>query len=163
MVHVYLSGPIIHAELRKEDFYQGVVNHLESRGITVFAPQFLEPAEPAEIYRRDVEQVRKCDVIIAEVSNPSLGVGMEIMLAREIETPILLFRQSNAKPLSKMVEGTDRKALFEYTSVDEVVEILSHLDFEKIHYSDECPRCKCNIAEYQKQKYYRCVQCRTDF
>ncbi|MFW9933544.1 MAG: nucleoside 2-deoxyribosyltransferase [Candidatus Thorarchaeota archaeon] len=113
MVHVYLSGPIIHSELRKDDFYKAVVNHLESRGISVFAPQFLGPAEPAEIYRRDVEQVRECDLLIAEVSNPSLGVGMELMLARMTETPILLFRHLNSSPLSKMVSGLDCKVLYE--------------------------------------------------
>ena len=163
LVHVYLSGPIIHSNLRKDDFYQAVVRHLESRGMSVFAPQFLGPAEPSVIYRRDVEHVRKCDLLIGEVSNPSLGVGMELMLAREIETPMLLFRYTDSDPLSRMVVGMDGKVLFEYTSTDEVIDILSRLNFEKIRHSEPCPRCNSTIAESISQEAFRCVQCGTQF
>ena len=163
LVHVYLSGPIIHSDLRKDDFYQAVVKHLESRGISVFAPQFLGPAEPDEIYRRDVEHVRKCDVLVAEVSNPSLGVGMEIMLAREIETPVLLFRNTNSFPLSKMVVGMDRKVLFEYSSIDEVIDILTGLNFDRIGYYRTCPECNSDIVEYIDAQTNRCVNCGIEF
>jgi hypothetical protein len=37
--------------------------------------------EAGEVYRRDVEWVESCDVLVAEVSTPSHGVGYEIALA----------------------------------------------------------------------------------
>jgi len=149
--------------LRKDNFYQAVINHLQSREISVFAPQFLGPAEPAEIYRRDVEQVRKCDLLVAEVSNPSLGVGMELMLAREIETPILMFRDISSNPLSKMVVGMDGKVLFEYSSIEEAIDILAGLNLENISYSRDCPECNSKIAEYINDRSHRCVQCGIEF
>lgn len=161
VVHVYISGPIIHANLRKDDFYRAVVGHLALRGFHVFAPQFFGPADPAEIYTRDVEHVRKCDFLIGEVSNPSLGVGMEIMLAIELDTPVLLFRHREADPLSKMVLGADGKALFEYSSIEEVILILNRIKLENLvfHY---CQKCKSKIAENLQGKY-RCVQCSTEY
>jgi len=161
MVHAYLSGPIIHTKLRKDDFYRSVVGHLESRNISVFAPQFLGPADPVEIYTRDIEQVRKCDFLIGEVSNPSLGVGMEIMLAIEIETPVILFRHRDANPLSKMVVGADGKALFEYSSTDDVIQILELIKLENLTFQ-YCSKCKSKIAE-NRQGNHRCVQCGTDY
>lgn len=160
LVHVYLSGPIIHENLRKDDFYRAVVAHMALRGFSVFAPQFFGPADPVEIYTRDVKNVRKCDFLIGEVSNPSLGVGMEIMLAIEIDTPVLLFRHREADPLSKMVLGADGKALFEYSSTGEVVEILARMKLENLvfHY---CQKCNTKIAE-NVQGQYRCLQCGAD-
>ena len=107
MVLVYLSAPIIKKVSRKDEFCARVVSILEDLGLNVFAPQFLGPAEPEEIYRRDVHNVRMSDFILTEVSNPSLGVGMEIMLAIELVKPILMFYDGDIEALSKMVRGAD--------------------------------------------------------
>ncbi|MHA1906222.1 MAG: nucleoside 2-deoxyribosyltransferase [Candidatus Thorarchaeota archaeon] len=163
MVHVYLSGPIIHDELRKDDFFRTIVLFLSSRGISVFAPQFLGPAEPDEIYRRDVEHVLKSNLVIAEVSNPSLGVGMEIMLAIDRNIPLFLFRNREAKPLSKMVAGAPRKVLFEYSTIDEVIQILKSISIENITDVQECPECGTIFTELVEGGKYRCVKCGNEF
>ena len=124
MVLVYLSAPIIHKGSRKDEFCNRVVSVLEDMGLAVFAPQFLGPAEPEEIYRRDVHNVRMCDFLLTEVSNPSLGVGMEIMLAIELVKPILMFYDGEIESLSKMVRGSDGKVLIQYSSLDEVETIF---------------------------------------
>jgi nucleoside 2-deoxyribosyltransferase len=163
VVHVYLSGPIIHDELRKDDFFRTIVLFLSSRGISVFAPQFLGPAEPDEIYRRDVEHVLKSNLVIAEVSNPSLGVGMEIMLAIDRNIPLFLFRNREAKPLSKMVAGAPRKVLFEYSTIDEVIQILKSISIENITDVQECPECGTIFTELVEGGKYRCVKCGNEF
>ncbi len=43
-----------------------------------------EKLSSEEIFNRDVEWIKKADVIIAEVSTPSLGVGYEICFAEEL-------------------------------------------------------------------------------
>lgn len=145
MTHAYLSGPIIHNELRKDDFYKVIVNTLESQGITVFAPQFLPPTSAEEIYRRDVERVRMCDFLVAEVSNPSLGVGMELMLAIELQKPVLLFRQKSANQLSRMVQGAKGIALFEYEKTDDVGKILNSIELESL-IIQKCAQCGSHIS-----------------
>ncbi|MFW9907070.1 MAG: nucleoside 2-deoxyribosyltransferase [Candidatus Thorarchaeota archaeon] len=157
MTFAYLSGPIIHANLRKDEFYQAIVNYLESRGIRVFAPQFLKSDDPAEIYTRDVQQVRKCDFLIGEVSNPSLGVGMEIMLAIELGKPVILFRNRSSENLSRMVLGADGKVLFEYSSIDEVIENLEGINLAALTIST-CPLCPSKVGELTNNRV-RCISC----
>ncbi|MHA1934995.1 MAG: nucleoside 2-deoxyribosyltransferase [Candidatus Thorarchaeota archaeon] len=160
MVHAYLSGPIIHTDLRKDDFYQLVVDVLKKKGITVFAPQFLARASPEIIYERDVEQVRKSDFVIAEVSYPSHGVGMEIMLGIELEKPLILFRHTNANSLSFMVKGAPGTVILEYNELKEVRETLQNHNFENL-FLHQCHNCQSHIAEIVKDGF-RCFGCGKD-
>ena len=157
MTLAYLSGPIIHTEDRRDDFYRVVIDLLEQKDIEVFAPQFLPHADPDEIFERDIRKVRECDVLISEVSSPSHGVGMEIMLAVELSKPILLFFDSSSIRLSKMVSGAPGKALFNYLGLDEVIEVLGRIDFANL-IVDQCPVCDSQVVEATEDQL-RCVSC----
>ena len=51
-----------------------------------------------EILERDMEWLSKCHVVVAEVTQPSLGVGFEIARAITINKPVLcLFRPSSGQ------------------------------------------------------------------
>jgi nucleoside 2-deoxyribosyltransferase len=157
MVTAYLSAPIIHTNLRKDDFCYTVITVLEDVGITVFAPQLLEERDPDKVYRRDVEQVRLSDFIIAEVSSPSLGVGMEIMLAIDLVKPVIMFHHSSAERVSKMAVGADSKVLFEYSSMKEVEKILRSMNLENL-IVQKCVSCNSQVAEVLEDEI-RCVAC----
>lgn len=157
MVLAYLSGPIIHQHKRKDDFYRLVVDTLEELEIDVFAPQFLPPASAEEIYRRDVHYLRSSDLLIAEVSSPSHGVGMEIMLAIELQKPVLLFHHSSSEKLSRMVAGADGKVLFVYDELEEVARRLLGTDLKKLAVAN-CSKCDSQVAEKSDDKV-RCVAC----
>ncbi|TFH00056.1 hypothetical protein E4H12_00330 [Candidatus Thorarchaeota archaeon] len=157
MVQAYLSAPIIHSTLRKDDFCTVVVKALEDKGITVFAPQFLGPATPDIIYKRDVENVMKSDFLIAEITNPSLGVGMEIMLSIELLKPVLLFYNSAVNNLSKMVLGAVGKVLFVYDSLEDVDSILRKLNLDNLLVLN-CTYCDSHVAEVDDDEIH-CVAC----
>lgn len=161
MVQAYLSGPVVNASMRRDDFYRVVIDTLEELGIAVFAPQFLPRVAPAEVFKRDISQVRMSDFLIAEVSNPSLGVGMEIMLAIELVKPILMFHKSGSQNLSYMVMGADRKALFEYDDLEDVRAALLSINFESLMVH-RCPSCGSQVAEVSEESF-RCVVCRQRF
>ena len=58
------------------------------------------------IYDRDIAWLSLADVVIAEVSTPSLGVGYELGVAEALKKPILcLYRQEGKKQLSAMING----------------------------------------------------------
>ena len=157
MVQAYLSAPIIHSALRKDDFCTVVVKALEDKGIAVFAPQFLGPATPKIIYKRDVENVMKSDFLVAEITNPSLGVGMEIMLSIEYLKPALLFYNSDINNLSKMVQGAVGKVLFVYDSLEDVDRILRGLNLENLLVLN-CTNCDSHVAEVVDDEIH-CVAC----
>jgi nucleoside 2-deoxyribosyltransferase len=59
---------------------------------------------PAEVYTRDIAWIRACDVLIAEVSMPSHGVGYEIAFALGLGKPVLALYQEG-RTISKMISG----------------------------------------------------------
>ena len=72
------------------------------------------------IYDRDIAWLREADVIVAEVTKPSLGVGYEIGRAEEWGKPILcLFRHSEDQRLSAMIAGNPQLTVVEYTGAAE--------------------------------------------
>jgi len=66
------------------------------------------PGGEKGIHDRDVELLEKSDVVVAEVTQPSLGVGYEIGRAVAMGRPILcLYRPQEGKLLSGMIRGMD--------------------------------------------------------
>jgi 2'-deoxynucleoside 5'-phosphate N-hydrolase len=60
--------------------------------------------DPSEVYFRDTTWIRESDVLIAEVSVPSHGVGYEIGYALSLGKPVLALYQEGRK-VSKMISG----------------------------------------------------------
>ena len=66
--------------------------------------------DPSEVYNRDATWISACDVLIAEVSVPSHGVGYEIGFALEQGKPVLCLAQEGVS-VSKMITGNPHPAL----------------------------------------------------
>ena len=77
---------------------------------------------PQDVYERDVNWIKKCDALIAEVSVPSHGVGYEIGYALNIGKPVLCLHQKERR-VSKMISGNQDAALSTqaYASVKEAI------------------------------------------
>ena len=74
----------------------------------------------ASIFARDMNWLKAADVVVAEVSTPSLGVGYELGIAETLGKPVLcLVRSARLKRLSAMIAGSQRVSLAEYATVDE--------------------------------------------
>ncbi|TSA37673.1 MAG: nucleoside 2-deoxyribosyltransferase [Porphyromonadaceae bacterium] len=75
---------------------------------------------PCQIHDRDITWLKSCDVIIAEVTTPSLGVGYELGRAVEMGKPILcLYRKNEDKILSGMISGSHGIVTVVYEGLDE--------------------------------------------
>lgn len=65
--------------------------------------------------------LKSCDVIIADVSSPSLGVGFEIAKAVELDKKILcLYKIQNNKRLSAMIDGCLNVKVEKYKTFDNI-------------------------------------------
>ena len=83
-----------------EDCHTVLTAHLAESGVTA-----LEAAiDPHEVYARDMAWIRDSDVLIAEVSTPSHGVGYEIGFSLGLGKPVLALCQEGHK-ISKMISG----------------------------------------------------------
>ena len=77
---------------------------------------------PQDVYERDINWIKNCDALIAEVSVPSHGVGYEIGFALNIGKPVLCLYQKEHR-VSKMITGNKDSALAvqAYTNVEEAI------------------------------------------
>jgi len=72
-----------------------------------------------EIHDRDINWISDCDIVIAEVSNPSLGVGYEIRFAVENNKKVLCLYKKQNKKLSAMIRGCRDVTVENYTDINE--------------------------------------------
>ena len=85
---------------------------LTSKGDDGFSDQY--------IHDRDMQWLKLADVIVAEVTTVSMGVGYEIGRAVESGKKVLcLFRSNSGKNLSAMIAGCEDLELVYYSSPDE--------------------------------------------
>ena len=128
---IYFAGSIrggrddaaIYAQLieRLKKFGRVLTEHIGQPNLTDSG----EEALPRAIHDRDLEWVRASDVVVAEVTTPSLGVGYEIGRATEWRKPVLcLFRTGAQRSLSAMISGSPDVTVREYTKVADVDRIF---------------------------------------
>jgi len=78
-----------------------------------------------EIHEEDMAWLRESDIVIAEVSTPSLGVGYEIGRALEMgKRVVCLYRQAEDKAVSAMINGSPDVECYKYSGYSEAQEIL---------------------------------------
>ena len=73
-----------------------------------------------QIYRQDTGWLRESDMLIGEVTCPSLGVGYELAYAERFNIPCHLFYNPSRCRLSAMITGDDYFNIYPYESEDEV-------------------------------------------
>lgn len=118
-----------------EDHHQVPTAHLAESGIASVEAVI----DPREVYNRDTIWIQESDVLIAEVSVPSHGVGYEIGYALGLGKPVLALYQQGRK-VSKMISGNPDPGLSVkcYASPENAVEIIrtflsTHFIREKSH------------------------------
>ena len=90
------------------------------------------------IHDRDIAWLDESDVIVAEVTMPSLGVGYELGHAKLKSKPTLcLFREGDGKRLSAMVAGAEDKMMFKVVDYKEVDVAKGHIEEFIKNHSDE--------------------------
>lgn len=79
-----------------------------------------------EIFQRDMQWLKAADLVFAEVSTPSLGVGYEIGLAQAMGKEIFcLYRPRDNKHLSAMITGNQALRVGRYTHLVEAEKLLA--------------------------------------
>ena len=74
-----------------------------------------------EIYERDMGWLLESDIIIAEVTVPSIGVGYEIGRAIGAKKPVLcLFDANSSNNLSAMIAGCPDLETLRYNNLEEI-------------------------------------------
>ena len=81
----------------------------------------------ADIWLRDTAWLRECDAVLAECSQPSLGVGYELAFAQALGKPVHVFYGGEAGRLSAMVAGCPDFTIHEYRDEAALFEALNEV------------------------------------
>jgi hypothetical protein len=124
-IKIYFSGSIRGG---REDalIYRDLISFLKKFG-TVLTEHIGDPGliderhiPPCKIHDRDMEWLLAADMVIAEVTTPSLGVGYELGRAVALGKPVLcLYRRQEGKMLSGMISGSPGIVTVVYKDLDE--------------------------------------------
>ena len=80
------------------------------------------------IHDRDLEWLLSSDLMVAEVTQTSLGVGYEIGRAVENHIPVIcMYRPRENQRLSAMISGNSEIKIFYYQSIHEAESTLKEL------------------------------------
>ena len=137
-MRVYLAAAMTNPA-RDLGVIQGLVDHLEAHGHEVPTRHVADRAgreddtviTDGELARRDLAWLSGCNALVAEVSAPSHGVGIEVATAARLGIPALLLYRAGT-PVSRLLLGLDgiqAGAYADLTGARSLVsEFLTHLE-----------------------------------
>ena len=121
-----LAGRAICERLQRHG-HDVLTTHLLADNVDTAESQITE----RQVFRRDLEWLTSCDVLVAEASGSSYGVGFEVgyVLGRAEATGqrvILLYDTARRDKVSRLITGNDAAACttFGYGSIDELTAFI---------------------------------------
>ena len=124
---IYFAGAI-RGGREETDIYNNIITYLSSKaevltehvGSSELTTIGEKNRSDGEIFLRDMEWLQSADLIIAEVTTPSLGVGYELGIAEKLKIPALcLYRPIKGKRLSAMISGNEKFNCQAYQTLDD--------------------------------------------
>lgn len=79
------------------------------------------------IYLQDTGWLKESDLVIAECTTPSLGVGYELAFAENLNKPVHIFYNRERTRLSAMLTGNTYFHIHPYSSEEEIYPILDSI------------------------------------
>ena len=106
--------------------YLSETDHVLTEHVGDLSRSVYEQADDRErqIWLQDTSWLKESDVVIAECTNPSLGVGYELAFAEAIGKPAYILYRKKETSLSAMLKGDDYFKIFPYENKEEVFPIL---------------------------------------
>ena len=133
MKKIYFAGSIRGGRI-DADLYARLIKYMQKDNIVltehIGSPHLnlLEQDKTdVDIYDQDTAWLRESDIVIAECTCPSLGVGYELAYAEKIGKPCHIFYDRSKTQLSAMLRGNPYFKIHPYASENEINDILDTL------------------------------------
>ena len=118
-----ITGSVLNSNIESINVYKKIVELLEKKDYEVSSPldTMKFSGNDQEKYQRAMNLVNKTDFIIAEMSIPSTGQGMELQQAVVNKIPILIIAKSDSK-ISSVVKGCKNVVdILFYNEIDDIL------------------------------------------
>lgn len=127
---IYFAGSIRGGRIDAE-LYKRIIEHIQKTD-TVLTEHIGSPLlnlmeqgkKDMNIYSEDTAWLRECDLVIAECSCPSLGVGYELGYAESIRKPCHIFYDKTKTQLSAMLTGNPYFNIYPYEEEKEIYDMI---------------------------------------
>lgn len=131
---IYLSGSM-YGGTQKIETYKILVKELEKYGkvltkqiADINAIENEKKWEDSEIYKDLENKLNEADIIFAEVSVPSLGVGYELGYADKLGKKIIaIYDEGYTNKVTTMIRGNKRIKLISYKDIRKIIDNLDEL------------------------------------
>ena len=134
MKKVYFAGSIRGGRV-DAGLYRRLIEHIQKAAVVLTEHvgskklNLLEQGKKdVEIYEQDTNWLRECDVVIAECTCPSLGVGYELAYAEKLGKPCHIFYNRTKTQLSAMLTGNPYFNIHPYESEEEIFQRIEGLE-----------------------------------
>lgn len=131
MKKIYFAGSIRGGRI-DADLYSRLIKHMQKDNIVLtehIGSPHLNLMEQGkrdiDIYDEDTAWLRGSDIVIAECTCPSLGVGYEMAYAEKIGKPCHIFYDRTKTQLSAMLTGNPYFHIHPYESEEEIYNTLN--------------------------------------
>jgi hypothetical protein len=120
-VKAYITCPVSHTRERL-GLLPEIDAVVKSKGIDSFV--FEIGGKPEDIFKRDYAQLGSCNLLIAEVSERSHGVGIEIGLSYCLGLERILLHEKGTS-VTALAHGIPKTKIIEYDNLPDLKEKLS--------------------------------------
>ena len=130
---IYFAGSIRGGRVDAE-LYNRMIKHMTTMGHIVLTEHvgstklcLHEQGRDGDrrIYEQDTAWLRESDVLVAECTCPSLGVGYELAYAEHHGKPVHIFYNRSKSHLSAMLTGDNYFNIHPYSSEEEIFDTLN--------------------------------------
>lgn len=132
-MNIYFAGSIRSGRQKAYD-YQKMINHFEENGHIVLTKHVGDPNLPQqgenipleEIFERDTKWIEEADLVFADITVGSIGVGYEVCYAELHGKNVHVVYEKDAN-VSGFIKGNKNLNFFAYESIDEVLEYIDKI------------------------------------
>ena len=133
-MNIYFSGSI-YGGRQKLDTYKKLIKELAKFG-TILDEEVADDnvlvkeanLSDNDVFESLVNRIKRADLIFAEITVPSLGVGYELGYADSQDKRIICVYDKNITPkVTTMLRGNKKLKIIPYTDIDEIINNLENI------------------------------------
>ena len=127
--NIMITGTITTAGEDNLKIYEILVEELSKYTNKIYSPIDTIKFEGTnqEMYTRVMKMLQNTDLVIAEMSSPSTGQGMELQEAVRLNIPIIIIAKEGSKISSTVLGSNGIKATFFYKNKEEIKDIFTDI------------------------------------
>lgn len=121
--NIMITGTITTAKEESLEIYKILVEELSLYSDNIYSPidTIKFKGTNKEMYERVMKRLQNTDIVIAEMSSPSTGQGMELQEAVRLDIPIIIIAKNGSKISSTVLGSGKIKEVIFYDKKEDII------------------------------------------